>query len=587
MNGNYRTGDIVLGEWRLAKLLGQGSYGKVFEAEREDFGIVVKAAIKIITIPASQSEVQSARAEGMDDAGITAYFHGMVEEMVQEFAIMAKLKGNSNIVSYEDHRVMQHTEGIGWDILIRMELLQPMLDFMGSRLMEPREVAKVGVDMCRALELCERNNIIHRDIKPENMFVNELGDFKLGDFGIARTIERSNSNMSKKGTYTYMAPEIYKEEPYSASVDIYSLGIVLYRLLNNNRAPFLPLTGQLSHSDRERALLNRVSGAPLPPPANPAGVLGPIVLKACAYRPADRWQSPGEMRKALEKVLAMNDFGASPEEEEDEDLTVRSPAPVFPKPKSPAIQEDEGTVSAVSYRIPEVPEEEEDGTVSAVSDGYYSFSTPSRPIPIPPREAPKAASPGPRQEPAAQPPRQEPIAQPPRQEPIAQPPKQEPIAQPPKQEPIAQSPRQEPVAQPPRQEPIAQPPKQEPIAQPPKQEPIAQSPRQEPAAQPPRQEPVVQPPRQADRSETSVKEKKSAPKKGLLIGLAAAVITLILAAVVLLSTGVLGGRPASTPSPEPTPEPTPVVTATPEPTPSSDSGSAYKDDNWDDAPSGG
>ena len=578
MNGNYRTGDVVLGEWKLSKLLGQGSYGKVFEAEREDFGIVVKAAIKIITIPASQSEVQSARTEGLDDAGITAYFHSMVEEMVQEFAIMAKLKGNSNIVSYEDHRVMQHTEGIGWDILIRMELLQPMLDYMGSRLMEPREVAKVGVDMCRALELCERNNIIHRDIKPENMFVSELGDFKLGDFGIARTIERSNSNMSKKGTYTYMAPEIYKEEPYNASVDIYSLGIVLYRLLNNNRAPFLPLTGQLSHSDRERALLNRISGAPLPPPANPAGDLGTIVLKACAYRPEDRWQSPGEMRRALETVLALDAFDSQPEEE-DEDLTVRSPAPAFPKPKAPAVDEDdEGTVSAVSYRVPVSPAEDDEGTVSAASDGFYSFSTPSRPIPIPNREPPK-------QQPMAQPPKQQPIAQPPRQQPIAQPPKQEPAAQPPKQQPVAQPPKQEPAAQPPKPEPAAQPIRQEPAAQPPKPEPAAQPIRQEPAAQPPKPEPAAQPIRQEPEKKPSKAEPAAAGdkvlvKKGLIIGIAAAALVIVIGLVILLSSGVLN-KPA--PTPEPTPSPTPVVTVTPAPTPTVDP-NQYKDDDWSDAP---
>lgn len=87
-------------------------------------------------------------------------------------------------------------------------------------------------------EYCQCQNIIHRDIKPENIFVSRFGEFKLGDFGIARELDRSMSGLSKKGTFSYMAPEMYKGEEYDARVDIYSLGIVLYKLCNHNRLPF-------------------------------------------------------------------------------------------------------------------------------------------------------------------------------------------------------------------------------------------------------------------------------------------------------------------------------------------------------------
>ena len=303
MNGEYRIGDVVLGNWELAKLLGQGAYGKVFEAHREDFGTVYKAAIKIMTIPESQSEIANARAEGMDDESITAYFRSFVGDMVQEFALMSKLKGTANIVSYEDHSVIPHTTGIGWDMLIRMELLTPMLNHMSTHPMMRNDVIKLGIDMCRALELCQRYNIIHRDIKPENIFISDSGDYKLGDFGVARTLEKTQGGLSKKGTYTYMAPEIYRDEKYGSTVDIYSLGIVLYRLLNNNRAPFLPAPPQpITHSERERALVRRISGEPLPPPANAGQRLSEIVLKACAYDPKDRYSSPLQMRQELEAI---------------------------------------------------------------------------------------------------------------------------------------------------------------------------------------------------------------------------------------------------------------------------------------------
>lgn len=132
MKHQYSLGDVVLGNWKLVRLLGEGSFGKVFEAHRDEFGTIYKSAIKIITIPYSQSEIINARAEGMDDESIRNYFQEMVAEVVQEFALMSKLKGTAHIVSYEDHAVIPHEDSIGWDILIRMELLTPMLNYVSE-----------------------------------------------------------------------------------------------------------------------------------------------------------------------------------------------------------------------------------------------------------------------------------------------------------------------------------------------------------------------------------------------------------------------------------------------------------------------
>ena len=301
---HYKIGDVVLGNWTLVRLIGEGSFGKVFEAHREEFGTTYKAAIKVVTIPTSQAEVVSARAEGMDDESIHTYFQEIVSELVQEFALMSKMKGTAHVVSYEDHAVIPHEDGVGWDILIRMELLMPMLDYMSKYQLNQRTVIKMGIDICKALELCQKHNIIHRDIKPENMFISSVGDFKLGDFGVARTLEKTAMGLSKKGTYVYMAPEIYREDAYGPNVDIYSLGIVMYRLLNNNRFPFLPQPPQpISHSDRELALVRRISGESLPMPANANGKLADIVMKACSFNPKDRYQTAQSMRRELEALL--------------------------------------------------------------------------------------------------------------------------------------------------------------------------------------------------------------------------------------------------------------------------------------------
>ena len=300
----YRPGAQVLGDWNIVSCLGEGSYGKVFEIERSEFGQTYRAALKVITVPQSSAEVRSVISEGMSVSQAEAYFHGIVEELMHEFSIMFKLKGTANIVSCEDLRVLEHPDGIGWDILIRMELLHPLLPYVYQHPMARRDIIRLGIDICKALELCQRYNIIHRDIKPENIFISDNGDYKLGDFGIARTIERTTSGLSKKGTYSYMAPEVYIGKKYGFSVDTYSLGLVLYRMLNKNRGPFLPQPPEaITYDNREQALARRMSGEPLPRPFYGEGRLGEIVLKACAFDPKDRYSSPQQLRQELEAIL--------------------------------------------------------------------------------------------------------------------------------------------------------------------------------------------------------------------------------------------------------------------------------------------
>ena len=291
-------------DWTIKECVGEGAFGKVYEIEREEFGHVYRSALKVIQIPQNSSELKSALNEGMSMENAKEYFYGMVQKIVEEFSLMSKLKGNSNIVSYEDHYVEENKDGFGWTIYIRMELLTPLYQHIKEKKITVKDIIQLGIDICRALEICQRFNIIHRDIKPENMFISELGDYKLGDFGIARELEKTSSGLSKVGTKSYMAPEVFKGLEYNSTVDIYSLGIVMYRFLNRNRLPFMPPAPEvIKYSDKEKADTLRMSGQQMPNPCSADGRLAEIVLKACAYNPKDRYESAADMRKALEEIL--------------------------------------------------------------------------------------------------------------------------------------------------------------------------------------------------------------------------------------------------------------------------------------------
>ena len=290
-------------EWKITEKIGEGSFGKVYKAQRTERGKSFYSAIKIINIPGSQSELNSVRSETGDDQSARQYFQNLVEECIQEISTMEYFRGNSYIVSVEDFKVMEYLDAIGWEISIRMEYLTSFMDYCAEKQLTEKEVIKLGMDLSKALEYCRKLKIIHRDIKPENIFVSRFGDFKLGDFGIARELERTMSGFSKKGTYSYMAPEMYKGEKYDSRVDIYSLGIVLYRLMNHNRLPFMSLEKQfITYRDKENALNKRVAGEQMSIPVDAGEQFARIILKACAYDPAQRYQTPEELYGALDDL---------------------------------------------------------------------------------------------------------------------------------------------------------------------------------------------------------------------------------------------------------------------------------------------
>lgn len=291
-------------EWQIeGKPLGKGSFGVVYKAVRRDHNVESYAAIKVISIPADPSEVDSLRSEGLDMNATRTYLQGIVNDFVSEIQLMESLKGVQNIVSVEDYKVVEKANEIGWDIYIRMELLTSFNTYICDKKLTEEEIIKLGCDICTALEICAKRNIIHRDIKPENIFINDFGYFKLGDFGIARKMENMTGGLSQKGTFNYMAPEVANSSEYDARVDTYSLGIVLYRLLNGNRLPFLDTEKQLLNpNERRNAVDRRIRGEELPAPCEASPAMADLILRACAYDPDMRFSSATEMKQALMSV---------------------------------------------------------------------------------------------------------------------------------------------------------------------------------------------------------------------------------------------------------------------------------------------
>ncbi len=301
-------------EWIIEEEIGEGAHGTVFRAVSISAN-EAPCAIKIIQVPQNHAEVVSFMSEGNNELTTKAYFWDLVNNYIDEIRIMEKLQNVENVVRILDYKVVSREDEIGWDIYIRMELLTPFLSYSSSHDMTQEDIIDIGMQICYALKACSEFQIIHRDIKPENIFISEDGIYKLGDFGIAKRLERKTATLSQKGTYNYMAPEVYKGNPYTENVDVYSLGLVLYRELNNKRNPFLPPTKQLiTYKERMDAFEKRMAGEPLPPPVNAGPALSALILRACEYDPAKRYPSAAEMLAALTKAKAAISKGPRAEE---------------------------------------------------------------------------------------------------------------------------------------------------------------------------------------------------------------------------------------------------------------------------------
>ena len=304
-------------DWKIVKYLGGGAYGKVYEIERTISGTQEKekAALKIVSRPKDEDEIEEYEVSGYDKESIIESYKSEIQNYVQEYKLMRTLQGQTNIVSCDDFTVIWNQNGIGGKVFIRMELLTPLNQVLKERALSTEEIIKLGKDITSALILCEKKNIIHRDIKPANIMVSQFGNYKLGDFGVSKIMDHA-TYATAMGTPEYQAPEVVHMGKYGQTADIYSLGIALYWLLNNRRMPFIGADEQPTVDQKNEAMERRYRGEKLPAPKNGSAKLKKIVLKACEYNPENRYASAQEMYDALIELKDEKALSQSIREEE-------------------------------------------------------------------------------------------------------------------------------------------------------------------------------------------------------------------------------------------------------------------------------
>ena len=162
-----------------------------------------------------------------------------------------------------------------------------------------RKVAEIGSQVCQALSVAHKQDIIHRDVKPQNIMVQPDGNVKVMDFGIARA---KNSTMDKTasvlGTAHYISPEQAQGKDLTPASDLYSLGVVMYEAATGK----LPFDGP----DAVSVAMKQVQEIPVPPSEIKPDIdpgLEAIIMKAMSKNPGERFATAMEMRYALNDFL--------------------------------------------------------------------------------------------------------------------------------------------------------------------------------------------------------------------------------------------------------------------------------------------
>lgn len=278
----------VIQGYSIDREIGKGRYSTVHLVHKSN----VVRAIKIIELQYQDSVFTSKIGTG---GRSSSYYEQICSDVLNEINIISQLSSDDNryIVQYYEHMIEKiRTEDgseSGCRIFIVMEYLKTLTDLLKEENILCEDVIHIGKDIAQALITCHENCILHRDIKPDNIFISTKAGknrkYKLGDFGVSRKLKQDEMASTLKGTPNYIAPEVYKgieeDRAYEYSSDIYSLALVLYVLLNENRLPFYPdYPSEVLPTDENKAFLKRIRGEIPKNPVNAPDELGEVLKKA-------------------------------------------------------------------------------------------------------------------------------------------------------------------------------------------------------------------------------------------------------------------------------------------------------------------
>ena len=258
--------------------------------------------LKQISVPASAEQVSALLLTGAyaSEEEAEAYYRKEAEALVREAEARKKLLDCPYILPFLGVQMEKNDVGYAvYDVLPKRNSLEA---YLRENAVSHLRGINMGIDLCVALSALREEGFVHGNLKPGNVFFSYTGRFLLGDFGLIPTQDIQYAILPEQYRSSYSAPELGGIlGGLNPTVDIYSLGMILYRIYNGNHAPF-----EDEQTGVKAAEARRLAGEELPAPLYADYELAAIIKKACAPDPADRYQTPEEMRTELETYMRRN-----------------------------------------------------------------------------------------------------------------------------------------------------------------------------------------------------------------------------------------------------------------------------------------
>lgn len=265
--------------------------------------------LKHISVPESQRQVDALILTGAaaNAEAAQAYYQQVVTDYQTELETLEALANSPNLSGFHSYEIKPKEEGVGFDVFLLAEHRTTLEKYLVETDITHASAVNLAMDLCGALSDLRAAGLIHRDVKPSNIYLSQ-GHFMLGDMGIARLDELKYCSMPEAMLSPYSAPELFSlMADVNPTVDLYAVGLILYRIYNGGHAPFEDEKTSAKQADKLR-----ITGQELPAPMFADYEMAEIIRKACTFQAAERYQTPEELKQALVDYMLRNQVGDTP-----------------------------------------------------------------------------------------------------------------------------------------------------------------------------------------------------------------------------------------------------------------------------------
>lgn len=185
----------------------------------------------------------------------------------------------------------------------------PLMDYNREYILNDNNIIQLGSELCVVISAMQKSGIIVDAIMPGDIGVSSENKYIIDYAKLLNRRENGNGHSYNKEEMPYVAPEVLQGKAYDTTAMIYSLGAIMYMLLNNGRCMFFPeYPAEISDIDWEVANLKRMIETEIPLPNNGSYELYGIIKKMCAINPKDRYNNPLELARVINKAKDSHDI---------------------------------------------------------------------------------------------------------------------------------------------------------------------------------------------------------------------------------------------------------------------------------------